>query len=344
LKSRRADPLTVVSPASVKSWYSEFSRHDSPPVFIGEDNPNCEAIAQQVAKLAAGRPIRILSGHDSLIRDFIVGCKLREAGLDAVTQSGLACAVGVDKLLQKRLLQAAGIATPRWGHPIDSMPAGSGILQKQRDSTQSRGLGWAGKLAGATESGDAYWEEFVAGVEYSVVIFRDNVGTVTFPVVWKGENRLDLLPPWRRLRTVPSGLNAEFTESLTSTTAAIATMLDAWGFMEVEFIVPKAGDPLVIDINPRVCGTMRLVAMATGERIFDSATFPGNEDRVLPVHRFAAEIPFDGVPFIADHVIATSRLTCSGANAMAVRQVLAKWAGASPAGGFNEWPEGWHED
>ena len=78
-----------------------------------------------------------------------------------------------------------------------------------------------------------------------------------------------------------------------------------WGFLEVEFIIPLAGEPLVIDINPRLCGTMRLVAMATGERIFDWAVFPGNEDRVLPVRHYAAEIPFDGVPFISGDVIAT---------------------------------------
>jgi hypothetical protein len=192
--------------------------------------------------------------------------------------------------------------------------------------------------------GHTYWEEFVPGVEYSVVIYRDSRTTTVFPVVWKGEDRLDLLPPWRRLRTVPSGLDARTTKSLTETTITIAELFDVWGFMEVEFIVPRTGEPLAIDINPRVCGTMRLVAMATGERIFDWADFPGDEDCVLPARRYAAEIPFDGVPFMADDVIATTRLTCSGDDASAVKQILANWVGAAYVVEDNRWPAGWHED
>jgi hypothetical protein len=134
------------------------------------------------------------------------------------------------------------------------------------------------------------------------------------------------------------------TESLTETTVTIAEMFGVLGFMEVEFIVPETGEPAVIDINPRICGTMRLVAMATGERIFDWADFPGDEDRVLQVRRYAAEIPFDGAPFMSDDVIATSRLTCSGDNASAVKRILTKWAAAAHVVEDNSWPAGWYAD
>jgi hypothetical protein len=336
------EPLTVVAPISVENWYAAFARDGSPVIFVGEEDHDREAVLRRVAEEARGRPVRILSGHDSLIRDFVIGRRLRAAGLDVMTQSGFASAAGIDKLLQKRVLATAGIPVPRWGGPGDRMPPGARILRKQRDSTQSRGLGWAEEMAKTADH--AYWEEFVPGVEYSVVLYRDSRTKTVFPVVWKGEDRLDLLPPWRRLRAVPSGLDAKTTKSLTDTTITIAELFDVLGFMEVEFIVPRTGEPLVIEINPRVCGTMRLVAMATGERIFDWAEFPGDEDRVLPARRYAAEIPFDGAPFMSDDVIATSRLTCSGHDAPAVKRMLAKWVGTAHVVSDNRWPAGWYAD
>jgi hypothetical protein len=337
----RVEPLTVIAPDSVESWYAAFARPGSPVIFVGEQDSDRDAILRQIKSQAEGRPIRILSGHDSLIRDYVIGRKLRGAGLDVASQSRFASAAGVDKLLQKRVLGAAGIEVPHWGTPEDPIPSGARILRKGRESTQSRGLSWAGQAHAA--AGHTYWEEFVPGVEYSVVIYRDTRAMTVFPVVWKGEDRLDLLPPWRRLRTVPSGLDADTTRRLTGTTRTIAELFDVWGFMEVEFILPRAGGPLVIDINPRICGTMRLVAMATGERIFDWADFPSDEDRVLRARRYAAEIPFDGAPFVSDDVIASSRLTCGRDDASAVKQMLAKWADAAQLE-ENAWPAGWYAD
>src|ERR1022692_991951 len=338
----QTEPLTVVAPRSLTTWYTAFAGDSSPAIFVGESELDREAILHRLAAESGGRSIRILSGHDSLIRDFAIGHMLRAKGIGVSAQSGFASALGLDKLLQKRILQAVKVPVPRWGGPGDPIAPGACILHKQRDSTQSRGLGW---LAGnAKTAEDAYWEEFVPGVEYSVVLYRSPRGTVTFPIVWTGENRRDLLPPWRRLRTVPSGLDAATARYLAETSLTIAEIADVWGFMEVEFIVPPTSGPVVIDINPRVCGTMRLVAMATGERIFDWSSFPGDGDRVVPVLRYAAEVPFDGTPFTSDDVIATSRLTCSGDDARAVRQLLARWTDAVPLAKDNAWPAGWRAD
>jgi ATP-grasp domain len=338
----RPEPLTVVAPSSVATWYPAFAHHGSPVIFVGEQEHDLQTVLQRVAEEAGGRPVRVLSGHDSLIRDFVIGHKLRALGLDVMAQSGLASAAGVDKLLQKRMLTAAEIPVPRWGGPGDSMPSDTPILRKQRDSTQSRGLGWAEDIPKTAEH--SYWEEYIAGVEYSVVLYRDSKTTTLFPVVWKGAGRLDLLPPWRRLRTVPSGLDPKASKSLIETAEAVADLLDVWGFLEVEFIVPYAGEPLVTDVNPRICGTMRLVAMATGERIFDWAEFPGNDDRVLPVRHYAAEIPFEGAPFMSEDMIATSRLTCSGDSPAVVKRMLTKWVDTSHLVAANAWPVGWHAD
>jgi predicted ATP-grasp superfamily ATP-dependent carboligase len=93
-------------------------------------------------------------------------------------------------------------------------------------------------------------------------------------------------------------------------TVTIARLLEVWGFCEVEFIVPPGGTPLVIDVNPRICGTMRIVAMATELPIFDLPEVPNACDGAAAT-RFAGEIPYEGVPFASDTVVATSRLTCA---------------------------------
>ena len=179
--SSRPEPLTVVAPGSVATWYPAFAHYGSPVIFVGEQEHDLEAVLHRVAEEAGGRPVRILSGHDSLIRDFVIGHKLRALGMDVMTQSGLASAAGVDKLLQKRMLTAAQIPVPRWGGPGDPMPRAARILRKQRDSTQSRGLGWAEDIPQTTEH--TYWEEYKPGVEYSAVLYRDSQATTVFPAV-----------------------------------------------------------------------------------------------------------------------------------------------------------------
>ena len=332
-------PLTVVTPASVEAWYHMFARNDDTVIFVGESNDDTEELVDLIAHAAAGRPIRILSGHDSLLRDFVIASKLRAGGHVVSSQSGLACAAGVDKLLQKRLLGAAGIAVPRWG--VSDNPSDNGaLLLKRREATQSRGLGWYG----ATPRGNAhsYWEQFVAGTEYSVVLHRESGATSMFPVVWKGEARTDLLPPWRRLRTVPSGLDDEAATRLQRIAHSIADLVEAWGFIEVEFIVPAGGAPVVTDVNPRVCGTMRLVAMATEVPIFDWQYFSSPGDRRVDPAKYAAEVPYDGGPIASPNLVATSRLTCSGADAMSVRATIRKYA-TNVHDHIYDWPDGWHE-
>jgi transketolase len=88
------------------------------------------------------------------------------------------------------------------------------------------------------------------------------------------------------------------------------------GWLEVEFVVDCAGRPWVLEINPRICGTMRLAAMCAQVAVFD---IPAVEtlDGPLPAVAVGAEVPWAGEP-IADprrHRFATSRLTICAADA-----------------------------
>lgn len=330
------EPLTVVAPSSVEAWYPRFA-NGSNAIFIGENSDvPADRLAASIADASLGRPIRILSGHDSLIRDYVVANQLRAAGHQVACQSGLACAAGIDKILQKRLLVADGIHVPRWGMEHD--PPSGAVLRKRRESTQSRGLCWLED--GSPGDTQVYWEEFVTGVEYSVVLHRQPNATTFFPVVWKGAARTDLRPPWRRLRTVPSGLSPQNSRTLQDIARRIAVLLDSWGFLEVEFIAAARTTPLVIDVNPRLSGTTRLVAMATRAPIFDWQFFDSAGDRYLETVRYAAEIPYAGPTIMERDVVATSRFTCSADDPDAVKDRL-RLVGSLDAPHVDIWPGGW---
>ena len=119
--------------------------------------------------------------------------------------------------------------------------------------------------------------------------------------------------------------------SLLNTVERFLALVDCWGFLEFEFIVHD-GVIYLLEINPRVCGVMRLAAMATGTPIF---TLPARSlpQRRITHSRFAAEIPYDGAPWSSPDgtIIATSRLTAAAVTARSlVSSLRGLTAGSSP--------------
>lgn len=302
--------LTVISPPSLSSWYGRFCGDMQRVMFIGEAPEDVRGLLTRIVERAVSRHIRLFSGHDSMLRDWALAQELRLRGFIVESQSGMSCGAGSDKLLQKRILSLAHVPTPAWGTEESDPPADVRALWKGRSSTQSRDITWHTK--GGVRPTNSYWEEFVDGEEYSVVLHREAGETACLPVVWKGAVRQDLSPPWRRLRLVPSGAPAGLVSRLTAISQRVADVVDLCGFAEVEFIVRPDGHALVTEINPRISGTARIAAMAADVLIFDRRdTWV---DRASEAVRFAAEVPYSGDPFMTDSLIATSRLTCVGSS------------------------------
>lgn len=311
--------LTVVSPVSLQTWYGQFAGAMTDVMFIGEADEDLAAVADLICSRAgSSSSVRILSGHDSLLRDWVLAQKLRSRGLNVFSQSGMATCAALDKILQKQLLALAGISVPDWGMPDTALHLKDPAIWKGRSSTQSRDTAW--RNPSSEPPTNSYWESFVDGVEYSIVLHREQGRTVRFPAVWKGPVRADLSPPWRRLRLVPSGAPAPLLAEMDHAAVLIADLLDVVGFAEVEYIVTADGRPLVTDINPRVCGTMRIAAMATDKPIFDPLALCSETQPMAT--RYAAEIPYEGVAVTSRTLVATSRLTCSGANPSEVFDTL----------------------
>ncbi len=185
------------------------------------------------------------------------------------------------------------------------------------------------RLSAADLGDHEYAEPYTDGVEYSVLVYRDGEQRVVFPPVWKGATGTDLLPPWRRLRLCPyPQLPAELGQRLGSIALDLADAADTVGFVEVEYLVTGDGRELILEINPRVSGTMRISALATGVPVFALPEMP-SVNGFLRADRYAVEVPHSGAPFIdpVAGIYATSRLTMVADHLAGLRRMLREQQG-----------------
>jgi carbamoylphosphate synthase large subunit len=339
--------LYLVAPASLESWFAGFV----PPgpaddVVLTGEGPDLDvrAILERLGDPGA-RVAVFLSAHETLVRDCGAARDLRELGHEVVAQSPACAVLGTDKFAMKAFFDGHGFTSPPWAR-ADAVarlgPPDLPLVVKQRHGTQSVGTRLE-RLAACRLAAGEYAEAYHDGVEYSVVAYRDALGCAVFPPVWKGCTSPALVPPWRRLRLCPfPGLAAATDAALRRTTRALAEAADCAGFLEVEYLVTAAG-PQVLEVNPRVSGTMRISAMATAVPIFGMHRLTALRGDLAATHH-AAEVPFAGKPFRdpANGVVATSRLTvaATGAgelldrlrrlDAAAAREVAALRTGAAP--------------
>jgi carbamoylphosphate synthase large subunit len=321
--------LYLVAPVSLQSWFEHFSACTTGDhvVFTGEGpDLGLEGVLPHLARRE--RVTVVLSSHTTLERDGQLADRLRGYGLPVYAQSRHCGALGTDKFRLKAWFDACGFPSPQW------MRAGGAsrlegsdrlVVVKHRHGTQSVGTRLT-RLADCALSADEFCELYVDGVEYSVLVYRDERGVAVFPPIWKGATSPDLVPPWRRLRLCPyAEITSDLDLRLRDQSRRIALAARCCGFMEVEYLVTDAGDLQVLEINPRVAGTMRIAAMACDVPIFAMHKLPELRDDVAAV-RWAAEVPYSGRPFsdAAGEVFATSRLTMAAADPALLRGRLSE--------------------
>lgn len=211
-------------------------------------------------------------------------------------------------------------------------PPGTRLVVKRRFGTQSQGT-WLADAGTDSIAPDEFAEAYLDGCEYSVVVYREGDSVATFPPVWKGSVSPDLTPPWKRLRLCPAPAESEAPDAeLRAVAGHVARAANAQGHIEVELLATTAGEVVVLEINPRVSGTMRISAMATGLPIFSLHKLPGTRGELQAV-RQAGEVPYHG-PAVVDpgrQLFATSRVTVAGADRAEVELALAPyWPGRPP--------------
>jgi predicted ATP-grasp superfamily ATP-dependent carboligase len=304
-----------IAPESLAIWFSAFAelRANDRKFHIGEMSSESDVLKRGIGFRGSNvQKVVILSSHGSLLRDLDLAERLRNRGIEVGSQTPEGTTVGLDKVKFKEVLDAIGVATPPWGHLSSLSSADPGILLKRRNGTQSRGIRWFDGVKPKYEH-EWYWEEFVSGCEYSVVAYAGTSSVTFLPLVSKGQTQFDLMPPWRRLRICPDPeLSNELEDILIGESRRVLEFLDIWGFVEFEFVVDSNGRAFLLEVNPRVCGTLRIAAMASNVKVF--SFFNADEFR-LPyrwgARRQALEVPYDGVPFVSEdlRVMASSRMT-----------------------------------
>jgi len=331
--------LYLISPASAAGWFPYFALLASDDLIreIGEGQDVDElAIRRGLTEgLASGlRRVVIFSSHDALLRDVRLAERLRADGISVFAQSEACAQIGYDKFAMKDFFDSRGLSTPPWGRAGDITsvaPARTPVVVKNRHGTQSAGTRLCTVEYCALRD-DEFAEVFIDGVEYSVVVFRDQHGTATFPPVWKGRTGTDLIPPWRRLRMCPvPGIDPVLDRRLRDLAANVVTLAEGLGHVEVELVADDAGGIHIFEINPRVSGTMRISAMAVRMPIFGLHRLPGARGALAPV-RSAAEVPYSGpVIYDPDHdTFATSRLTLAADDYAQLRAKLGEAANDLP--------------
>lgn len=316
-----APTLYLVAPTSLASWLAHFvPRSAGDEVVYTGEGPQLE-LAPLAALLGTpgDRVIVFLSSHDTLIRDNTVAEALRRKGFTVVAQSGRCALLGADKFAMKAFFDENSFASPQWA--MAGSVSGLGrpdrlLVVKDRRGTQSIGTRLE-RLRDCVLMPAELCELYTDGVEYSVLIYRDDLGCAVFPPVWKGRTSPALIPPWRRLRLCPfDGLTARVDRALREMSQQIADAAQCEGFMEAEFLVTDSGELNVLEINPRVSGTMRISAMATRVPVFAMHKLPELRQDLTAV-RHAAEIPYSGEPFCdpEQDIFATSRLTVAADSA-----------------------------
>ncbi|MEU6034138.1 ATP-grasp domain-containing protein [Actinomadura sp. NPDC047616] len=315
----------VVVSRSVHPWFRYFC--SAPPRNVHYVSDRAADRDRLEAELRRTRAETVVfhSSHVSLPRDIDVAAALRRQGTRVVAQNPGCAELGLDKVATRRFLRDLSIPVPP-DPPARSHaePTGRWVI-KRRYGTEGDGMrlvdgpGLAGMGAGE------YAERFVDGREFSVLACADGARVVTLPIVDKGRSRPDLLPPFRRPRVCPApDLEPRLQARMLEITEAIVAAAACAGWIEVEFVLGGAGEPLVLEINPRLAGTVRVSAMAAGVRVFDLPVDPDARGH-LAARSLAVEVPWTGPPVLDPqrHTFATSRLTVSGADRREIAERLA---------------------
>ncbi|HEY9230289.1 MAG TPA: ATP-grasp domain-containing protein, partial [Gemmatimonadaceae bacterium] len=226
-------------------------------------------------------------------------------------------ALGLDKVLMKGFLERADVPTLPWmaaGASDAQRRAfeehGEAVVVKDRFGTEGKGQLLVERGALAIDP-TVYHERYCDGDEYSVNVVVEDGYWATLPVVWKGPTRRDLLPPYKRLRVCPAPMvSPALDHAMRECALRIARLAACSGMMEVEFLVADETTWYVLEINPRVAGTMRMAALAAQVPLF-RLPIDRSPAGHLQATQLAVEVPHAGQSFSdpTNGIFCTSRLT-----------------------------------
>jgi D-alanine-D-alanine ligase len=261
-----------------------------------------------VARLTAGRYDRVwIALHGRGGEDGTLQGLLSFLGLPFTGSGVLGSAISMDKLRTKRLLQGAGLPTPRYcviRNEADLVEAGEQlglpVMVKPSDEGSSIGMTKVErpdqmKAAWALASGfncDVFAEEWVAGPEYTAAVLHDRV--LPLIRIQTDSNFYDYQAKYFSDDTrylCPCGLAPAQERELAEVARAAFEAVGAEGWGRVDIMVSPQVGPLILEIN----------------------TVPGmTSHSLVPMAAAAAGTGFDDLVW---QILETSLSTAPGASA-----------------------------
>lgn len=291
----------LLCPDSVSFWAKEMisKKNRSIPIVSRSEFDKNNGVAELVNHHKDLKDIVIVSSHESFLNDIDLREQFESRGIRVNCQSSFACSLAVDKIKVKKILDENNIASINWYTEV--CPEMTDFVVKKNDGSMGKGMKYYHKNANV-ELDNEFIETFVEGHEYSVNVFTDQSGkNIIFPCVYKGTTGRNMMHPSRRIRFCSKFKTcAEIINQMNDMAIKVGQLIKNIGFMEVEFIVNATGQVRVLEVNPRVSGTLRMASMACESMCFDLLLdeIEVKCNKQLECIRQALEIPYMGTPFI----------------------------------------------
>ena len=219
-----------------------------------------------VARLSAGRYDRVwIALHGRGGEDGTLQGLLSFLGLPFTGSGVLGSAISMDKLRTKRLLQGAGLPTPRYcvlrneadlveagdqlGLPVMVKPSdeGSSIGMTKVERPEQMRAAW--ELASGFHC-DVFAEEWVAGPEYTAAVLHDSV--LPLIRIQTDSSFYDYQAKYFSDDTryqCPAGLPADRERELATVARAAFDAVGATGWGRVDLMVSPQSGPLILEVN-----------------------------------------------------------------------------------------------
>lgn len=218
--------------------------------------------------------------HGRLGEDGAIQGLLEVLGIPYTGSGVLASALGMDKVVSRRLFEAAGLSVPRYllvtrTASIPLLPFPFPVVVKPNGEGSSVGVSivsQASALPAALDQAFGYdrrvlIEAYIAGKEIQVGILGDRaLGAIEIRPKTAFYDYVAKYTPGMSEHVFPAPLSAEVTHRTLEVALAAFRALGCEGYGRVDFLVDEAGTPYVLEVNtlPGLTETSLLPDIARG--------------------------------------------------------------------------------
>lgn len=303
----------IICPNSVAVWIKELmsEKYLMCPVITQNEYKEC-GLGGLLNCYSNLEEVIIISSHESLEKDWSLSESFKRIGIRVNCQSLIACYIGTNKIKMKELFSVNNIPTTDWN--IELTSAFSKYVVKRINGTMGIGMRCYDVINGISLDNE-FVELFEDGLEFSLNMYSDTRGNcVVYPPVCKGRTSETVIHPYKKIRYCCNfEMYEKYIQQMVEISQQVGKLIDNVGFMEAEFILNDKHQVKLLEVNPRVSGTLRMSSIASQNMCFDMLLNNNRKDykAILKCISPTLEIPYYGDAKVDRNkdIICTSRAT-----------------------------------